>query len=130
MWMYMEKIRYWIEPRERRYVKGYGFLSITKKCIKIYVLNIVKNFLVMLKNVTDAAVTGNFTGNEIADKIRGKTKNSKSVESVEKSRNTNKKYMPPEKRQQIIDEPIWYNSMEYQKKKYICYTTHLLNDLN
>ena len=26
----------------------------------------------MLKNVTDAAVTGNFTGNEIADKIRGK----------------------------------------------------------
>ena len=115
MWMYMEKIRYWIEPRERRYVKGYGFLSITKKCIKIYVLNIVKNFLVMLKNVTDAAVTGNFTGNEIADKIRGKTKNSKSVESVEKSRNTNKKYMPPEKRQQIIDEPIWYNSMEYQK---------------
>ena len=115
MWMYMEKIRYWIEPRERRYVKGYGFSSITKKCIKIYVLNIVKNFLVMLKNVTDAAVTGNFTGNEIADKIRGKTKNSKSVESVEKSRNTNKKYMPPEKRQQIIDEPIWYNSMEYQK---------------
>ena len=115
MWMYMEKIRYWIEPRERRYVKGYGFLSITKKCIKIYVLNIVKNFLVMLKNVTDAAVTGNFTGNEIADKIRGKTKNSKSVESVEKSRTTNKKYMPPEKRQQIIDEPIWYNSMEYQK---------------
>ena len=115
MWMYMEKIRYWIEPWERRYVKGYGFLSITKKCIKIYVLNIVKNFLVMLKNVTDAAVTGNFTGNEIADKIRGKTKNSKSVESVEKSRNTNKKYMPPEKRQQIIDEPIWYNSMEYQK---------------
>ena len=115
MWMYMKKIRYWIEPRERRYVKGYGFLSITKKCIKIYVLNIVKNFLVMLKNVTDAAVTGNFTGNEIADKIRGKTKNSKSVESVEKSRNTNKKYMPPEKRQQIIDEPIWYNSMEYQK---------------
>ena len=60
----------------------------------------------MLKNVTDAAVTGNFTGNEIADKIRGKTKNSKSVESVEKSRNTNKKYMPPEKRQQIIGEPI------------------------
>ena len=115
MWMYMEKIRYWIEPRERRYVKGYGFLSITKKCIKIYVLNIVKNFLVMLKNVTDAAVTGNFTGNEIADKIRGKTKNSKSIESVEKSRNTNKKYMPPEKRQQIIDKPIWYNSMEYQK---------------
>ena len=72
MWMYMEKIRYWIEPREQRYVKGYGFLSITKKCTKIYVLNIVKNFLVMLKNVTDAAVTGNFTGNEIADKIRGK----------------------------------------------------------
>ena len=123
MWMYMEKIRYWIEPRERRYVKGYGFLSITKKCIKIYVLNIVKNFLVMLKNVTDAAVTGNFTGNEIADKIRGKTKNSKSVESVEKSRNTNKKYMPPEKRQQIIDEPIWYNSMEYQKIIYLLHNT-------
>ena len=126
MWMYMEKIRYWIEPRERRYVKGYGFLSITKNCIKIYVLNIVKNFLVMLKNVTDAAVTGNFTGNEIADKIRGKTKNSKSVESVEKSRNTNKKYMPPEKRQQIIDEPIWYNSMEYQKNNiFVTQHTHL-----
>ena len=32
-------MRYSIEPRERRYVKGYGFLSFAKN----FVINVVKN---------------------------------------------------------------------------------------
>ena len=32
-------MRYSIEPRERRYIKGYGFLSFAK----ILVMNMVKN---------------------------------------------------------------------------------------
>ena len=36
-----------IEPRERRYVEGYGFLSFARNLI----INMVKNFLILLKNL-------------------------------------------------------------------------------
>ena len=41
------KMRHSIEPRERIYVKGYEFLSFAKNMV----INIVKNFLVVLKNI-------------------------------------------------------------------------------
>ena len=45
------KMRYSIEPRDRIYVKGYGFLSFAKTWVKIYAINIVQSFLIMLKNL-------------------------------------------------------------------------------
>ena len=43
-------MRYSIEPRNRRYVKGYAFLSFAKNIVK-KVVSIVKNFLIMLRNL-------------------------------------------------------------------------------
>ena len=46
------KMRYSIEPKDKIYVKGYGFLSFgKKKWAKILAINIVKNFLRQLKNL-------------------------------------------------------------------------------
>ena len=42
-------MRYSIEPRDRIYVKGYGFLSFAKNMGKS--LSTVKNFLIVLKNL-------------------------------------------------------------------------------
>ena len=83
------KMRYSIEPRERRCVKGYGFLSFAK--------NIGKNLSnkygqkpvdTAKKSATDALkiarkraiqktaeATGDLVGNKIADKIRSYSKN-------------------------------------------------------
>ena len=41
------KMRYSIEPGDRIYVKGYGFLSFAKNMGKV--INMVKNFLTVLK---------------------------------------------------------------------------------
>ena len=42
---------YSIEPRERRYVKGYGFLSFAKTLVEIRIINMVKSLLILLKNL-------------------------------------------------------------------------------
>ena len=44
-------MRYSIEPRDRIYVKGYGFLSFAKNAGKFSVINMVKNVLIVLKNL-------------------------------------------------------------------------------
>ena len=51
-------MRYSIEPREKIYVKGYGFLSFARnigthaaKAAKNMIINIVKNLLTQLKNL-------------------------------------------------------------------------------
>ena len=44
------KMRYSIEPRARIYVKAYGFLSFAKNMGKS-LINMAKNFLVVLKNL-------------------------------------------------------------------------------
>ena len=43
------KMRYSIEPRDRIYVKGYGFLSFAKNMVKV--INLAKNFLIVIKNL-------------------------------------------------------------------------------
>ena len=81
-------MRYSIEPRERRYIKGYGFLSFAKNIGK----NITKKYGQKLvdtakKYTTDAIktaskraiqktaeVTENLVGNKIADKIMSVSK--------------------------------------------------------
>ena len=41
------KMRYSIEPRDRVYVKGYGFMSFAR----VSVINMEKNLLIQLKNL-------------------------------------------------------------------------------
>ena len=44
-------MRYSIEPKDRRYIKGYGYLSFAKVLEKTQVISIVKNLLTVLKNL-------------------------------------------------------------------------------
>ena len=45
------KIRYWIEPRDRTYVKRYGFASFAKNIGKNLAINTTKNLLTVLRNL-------------------------------------------------------------------------------
>ena len=66
-------MRYSIEPRERRYVKGYGFMSFARNFSDKYsksVIDLSKTFAKtagekILKETAKA--TGDLIGNEIAD---------------------------------------------------------------
>ena len=97
-------MRYSIEPKFRKYVKGYGFLSFAKKTGSKYGKKLIdtanKTGIDTAKSTSKrivkktAEATGDLIGNKIADKITsiGKTKE---IEEI---------YIPPEKRQQIIDD--------------------------
>ena len=47
--------RYWVQPRDRIFVKGYGFLffawNMGKNKVKNLVVNKAQNFLIMLKDM-------------------------------------------------------------------------------
>ena len=101
-------MRYSTEPRFRKYVKGYGFLSFAKKFSDKYGKKLMDT---ATKTGMDAAKTtskrvvqktaeaaGDLIGNKIADTITsiGKPK--------QKTNKTEEIYIPPEKIQQIIDE--------------------------
>ena len=74
-------MRYSIEPRERRYVKGYGFLSFARNFNDKYgksLRNASKTYAKtagkeILKETAKA--TGDLIGNRIADKIMAKPHN-------------------------------------------------------
>ena len=118
-------MRYSIEPRNRSYVKEYGFLSFAKNISK----NISSKYSQKLvesaeKSATDAVKTvskrsiqktaeaaGYLTGNKIADMITSVLKippgevHSKELSSNEANNEIPKeRYMSPQERQQIIDE--------------------------
>ena len=71
-------MRYSIEPRERRYVKGYGFMSFARNFSDKYsksLMDVRKTFAKtagkkILKETAKA--TGDLIGNKIADKITAK----------------------------------------------------------
>ena len=103
-------MRYSTEPRYRKYVKVYGFLSFARTFGDKYGKKLMDT---ATKTGIDAAETasklvvqkaaearGDLIGNKIADKITslGKTK------SKEKEKEEQEIYIPPEKRQQIIDD--------------------------
>ena len=106
-------MRYLIEPRDRIYVKGYGFLSFAKNMSNKYGQ---KLFDTAKKSTTDAIktaskraiqktaeATGDLVGNKIADKIASVSK--KSTKKLPYLLTTpQKRYISPEERQQIIDE--------------------------
>ena len=116
-------MRYSIEPRQRRYVKGYGFLSFAKNIGK----NLNNKYGQKLvdtakKSATDALITaskraiqktaeatGDLAGNKIAEKITSYSKKSSDCSTELHSNGSNNKipkerYISPKQRQQIIDE--------------------------
>ena len=103
-------MRYSTEPRFRKHVKGYGFLSFAKNFGNKYGKKLMDT---ATKTGIDAAkttskrivqktaeATGDLIGNKMADKITsiGKTKEKEKINKPEEI------YIPPEKRQQIIDD--------------------------
>ena len=97
---------YSIEPRERRYVKGYGFMSFARNFNDKYgktLRNSSKTFAKtagkeILKETAKA--TGDLIGNKIAGKITAKPHSKDEViNGIPKER-----YISPKERQKIIDE--------------------------
>ena len=103
-------MRYSTEPKFRKYVNGYGFLSFTRKFGNKHGKKLMD---ASTKTEIDAAktaskregqktaeATGDLIGNKKANKITsiGKPK------EKEKTKETEEIYIPPEKRQQIIDD--------------------------
>ena len=107
---------YSIEPIERRYVKGYGFLSFARNLNNKYGQKLVDS---AKKYATDAfkiagkrtiqktaEATGDLIGNKIADQI---TSYSKKAANEPHSNNVSneipkERYISPQERQKIIDE--------------------------
>ena len=118
-------MKYSIEPRDRIYVKGYGFLSFAKNMGKSLSNKYGQKLLDSAKKSTTDAIktaskraiqktaeaTGDLIGNKIADKITS-VSNKKSTKElpndeteVDVERATPKKrYISPEERQLITDE--------------------------
>ena len=99
-------MRYRIEPRERIFVKGYGFMSFARNFNDKYgksLRNASKTFAKtagkeILKETVKA--TGDLIGNKIADKITAKPHNKDEViNGMPKER-----YISPKERQKIIDK--------------------------
>ena len=80
-------MRYSIEPREKKYIKGYGFLSFAKK---------------------SAEASGDLIGNKIADKITAKPSKKSQNEEIQSNEVNNEipkdRHVPLKERQKIIDE--------------------------
>ena len=95
-------MRYSTKPKFKKYVKGYGFLSFSRKFGNKYgkkLMNAAKTASKRLVQKTVEA-TGDLIGNIIADKITsiGKLKEKDKAKEIEEI------YISPEKGQQIIDE--------------------------
>ena len=108
-------MRYSTEPKFRKYVKGYGYLASMyiyfaskfgdkygKKIMDTATKTGIDAAKTASKRVVQktAEATGDLTGNKIADKITsiGKSKEKEKINKPEEI------YIPPEKRQQIIDD--------------------------
>ena len=98
-------MRYSIEPRKRRYVKGYGFMSFARNFSDKYSKSLIDKGIDVSKNFAKTAgkrilkksaeATVDLIGNKIADKITAKPI---------KNNVTNERYISPEERQKIIDK--------------------------
>ena len=99
-------MRYSIDPRERRFVKGYGFLPFARNFndkYGKYLRNASKTFARTadkeIRKET-AKATGDLIGSKIADEITAKPHNKDEViNGIPKER-----YISPKERQKIIDE--------------------------
>ena len=125
-------MRYLIEPRERRYVKGYGFMSFARNFGNKYGKKLMNtaiktgtNFNSKYgKKLTDTAIktgkdfatiagkkivhkiaeaTGDLIGNKTADKITSASKKPHNEDEVINGI-PKERYISPKERQKIIDE--------------------------
>ena len=100
-------MRYSIEPRERRYVKGYGFMSFARNFSDKYSKSLIDKGIDVSINFTKTAgkkilketakATGDLIGIKIADKITSASR--KLHDEV-----NNERYISPKERQKIIGE--------------------------
>ena len=111
-------MRYSIEPRDRIYVKGCGFMSFARSMSNKYGKKLVdtatKSVIDAIKTASKRAiqktaeVIGDLVGNKIADKITSVSKKStKKLPTIDEDAELTtpqKRYISPEERQQIIDE--------------------------
>ena len=111
-------MRYSIEPRDRVYVKGYGFMSFAKSMSNKYgkkLVDTAKKYATdAIKTVSKRAIqksaeaTGDLLGNKIADKItsvsRKTTKKLPTIDQDVELTTHKKRYISPKERQQIINE--------------------------
>ena len=122
-------MRYSIEPRERRHVKGYGFLSFDRN-FGTHTVKVAKNMSnkynqklvdTAKKSATDvintaskraikktAEATGDLVGNKVAGKIITSASKKSHKEEIQSNEVNNEipkeRYISPKERQQIIDE--------------------------
>ena len=117
-------MRYSIEPRDRIYVKGYGFFSFAKNIRKNLSNKYGQKLLDSSKKSTTGAIktaskramqktaeaAGDLIGNKISDKITSVSKisvkelpNDETKGGVERA-TPKKRYISPEERKEIIDE--------------------------
>ena len=104
-------MRYSIEPRERRYVKGYGFMSFARNFSDEYSKYLMDKGIDVSKKFTKTAgkkilnktaeATGDLIDNKIADKITSASKKSHDEVNNEIPK---ERYISPKERQKIIDE--------------------------
>ena len=120
-------MRYSIEPRDRIYVKEYGFLSFAKNMGKGLSNKYGQKLLDSTKKSTTDAIktastraiqktaeaTGNLIGSKIADKVasvskkestKGLHNNDETKEEDVEITTSKKRYISPEERQEIIEE--------------------------
>ena len=101
-----------IEPRERRYVKEYGFMSFARNFSDKYSISLMDKGINLRKTFAKTAgkkilketakATGDLIGNKIADKIRAKP--SKKSHDEADNEIPKERYISPKERQKIIDE--------------------------
>ena len=101
-------MRYSLEPKYRKYVQGYSFLSFARTSRDKYVKKLMDTATKIGINAAKTAskrvvqktseATGDLIGNKIADKITlaGKSKN-KEKEKKDEANETEEIYIPPEK---------------------------------
>ena len=99
-------MRYSIEPRERRYGKGYSFMSFARNFNDKYSKSLMDLSETFAKTAgkkilkETAKATGDLIGNKIADKITANPHNKDEViNGIPKER-----YISPQEKQKIIDE--------------------------
>ena len=105
-------MRYSIEPRERRYVIGYGFWSFARNFSDKYSKSLMDKRIDVSKTFAKTAgkkilketakATGDLIGNKIADKITSASKKLQSDEVINGI--PKERYISPKERQKIIDE--------------------------
>ena len=124
-------MRYSTEPRFRKYVKGYGFLSFAKKFGNKYGKRLMdtatKTGIDAAKTASKGVVqktavaTENFIGNKIADKIAsiGKPK------EEEKTKEIDEIYIPPEKNNKLLmtwdcfGHTMWHHCIKMELQKIV-----------